>query len=48
MTLHLMKSLINTDETTLPMVIQTINNYNSKIGYLQFEVFISEPGEENN
>ena len=48
MTLYLMKSLINTDESTLPRVIQTINNHNSEIGYLQFEVFISEPGEENN
>ena len=32
--LHLMKFLINTDESTHPIVIQTIEIYNSKIDYL--------------
>ena len=37
MTLYLMKSLINTDKSALAIVIQTVNNYNPKIGYLRFE-----------
>ena len=32
--LYLMKSLLNTGESTLLIVIQTIDIYNSKIGYL--------------
>ena len=31
-----MESLVNTDESTLPIVIQTIDIYHSKIRYSQF------------
>ena len=37
MTLNLRKPLINTDKSALAIVIQTVNNYNSKIGYLRLE-----------
>ena len=34
---YLMKFLINTDENTHPIIIQTIEIYHSKIDYLQLE-----------